>query len=657
LFYSTLIMVCALLPLFTMNGPEGQIFGPMAETYAFSLGGALLLSLVVSPMLCRLLMKKVKHAHDNFFVRAIKGFFMWQLRWMLRFRWGVVFAFAALIVATGIALPFLGREFMPVLEEGNVYIRGTFPVNVSLEEAAKQTKTARHILQMYPEAAAVLSQVGRPDDGTDPTGFYNSEIFVALKPQEQWPKSESLNGWRAKWFGKMRSRTKDELVDQMNDALDRAVVGVDWNFSQAIRDNVMETLSGVKGENSIKIIGPDLNELEKRAEDAARVLNQIPGIANVGIFSIMGQTNLELAIDRDKCAAWTVSVADVQDSLETAVGGKSFTQMVEGERSFDITLRFPAHLRSTEDQILDVPVEVIKNRNVPVGVPNTSQGFTLTGTSKSQPALSGTMFESAGAAVPRRRLRDLVTPLDEDGERDPHGNFQRVGASTIYREQGLRLIALKFSVRGRDLASAVAEAQEKTAFIKSGGYRTEWSGEFQQMQEAVRRLEIAVLLAIAMILVLLYLALRSALDVIVVFANVVVICIGGIWALLLTGLNFNISAGVGFISILGVGMMNGLIVISTFNHRRATGQYLHEAIMGGMDKCVRPLTMIPLTAIFGMLPAALATKIGSETQRPLAIVIVGGMTMTLLLLNLLPILYSFYGHREPPHINAPGLDH
>lgn len=657
LFYSTLIMVCALLPLFTMNGPEGQIFGPMAETYAFSLGGALLLALTVSPMLSRMLMGRVKPTRDNFFVRGVKWFYLRQLQWMLPHKWLTLAGFLGILLLTGMALPHLGREFMPVLEEGNVYIRGTFPVNVSLDEAAEKTRIARHVLQEYPEAAMVLSQVGRPDDGTDPTGFYNAEIFVALRMQEDWPREVPQAGWRRWLYGTHRHRSKDELVDSMNRHLDSAVFGVDWNFSQAIRDNVMETLSGVKGENSIKIIGPDLNELERQAETVARELNQVPGITNVGIFSIMGQTNLELAIDREKCATWNVSIAEVQDVLQTAVGGKAFSKMVEGERSFDITLRYPERLRSTEDEILDIPVEVIKNRVVSQETATTSNGIAPLGTSQSLPALAGTKFTSLSAGVPRRLLRELVTPTNELGEPDEAGSFTKTGASTIYREQGQRLIALKFSVRGRDLASAVADAQSRTKSLIEAPYRAEWSGEFQQMEEAVRRLALAVLLALIVILVLLYLALRSALDVVVVFANVLVICIGGVWALLLTGLNFNISAGVGFISILGVGMMNGLIVLSTINHRRAQGQPLDEAIVGGMERCVRPLTMIPLTAIFGMLPAALATKIGSETQRPLAIVIVGGMTMTLLLLNLLPVLYALYGHRDPPHLTLPASEH
>lgn len=649
LFFSTLIMVCALLPLFTMEGPEGRIFGPMANAYAFALGGALLLALTVSPMLCRVLMKNVKQARDNLLVRFLKWFYLGQLAWGLRHRALVLIGFGFAVIATGAALPYLGKEFMPELEEGNVYVRGTFPVGVSLTEVAEKSATARRRLERYPEAAAVLAQLGRPDDGTDPTGFYNAELFVPLKDERTWPALVDETGL-AKLWRKKRPRTKAEFVQAMKKDLESAVVGVDWNFSQSIRDNVMETLSGVKGENSIKIIGPKLDELEKLADQAASELKRVPGIQSVGIFSIMGQTNLEFAIDRDKCARWNVSVADVQDALATAVGGQAFTQMVEGEKTFEITLRWPGHLRSDEESILDIPVDVLKNRvteeSSETGVPS------LTGSVLPLPAATGSADVSMPTAVPRRRLRDLVTPLNAQGQRDPSAPFTRSGASTIYREQGQRLIAVKFSVRGRDLASAVAEAQQKTAHLLKSPYRVEWSGEFEEMQAAIERLSIVAALAMVLIVILLYLALRSLLDVIVVFANVLVICIGGIWALFATGLNFNISAGVGFISILGVGMMNGLIMVSGFNARRFHGLPLDEALREGVASLIRPLTMVPLTAIFGLLPAALATRMGSESQKPLAIVVVGGMLMTLVLINLVPLLYSLYGDREPPKVAA-----
>jgi cobalt-zinc-cadmium resistance protein CzcA len=321
--------------------------------------------------------------------------------------------------------------------------------------------------------------------------------------------------------------------------------------------------------------------------------------------------------------------------------------MVEGERTFDITLRWPERLRMDENQILDIPVDVMKNRMEP-GSANQPASLALTGSNVTQPVSTGSIYLEAQTGVPRRRLRDLVTPLNDEGRRDPKATFTRSGASTIYREQGERLIAVKFSVRGRDLASAVAEAQKRTRGFFQGSYRAVWSGEFEEMENALRRLAIVAALAMVLIVILLYLALQSLLDVLVVCSNVVVIVIGGIWSLMLMGMNFNISAGVGFISIFGVGMMNGLILVSGFNALRAAGKPLEEAIREGVARQVRPLTMIPLTAIFGMLPAAVATKIGSQTQKPLAIVVVGGMLMTLVMLNMIPVLYAFYGHRDPP---------
>jgi cobalt-zinc-cadmium resistance protein CzcA len=646
LFYSTLIMVCALLPLFTMTGPEGQIFGPMAEAYAFSLAGALLLALTISPVLCRMFLAKAKEAQDNWLVRSLQVFYLKQLDYALHHRYTMVIGFLILVVATGIALPFIGREFMPELEEGNIYVRGTFPNGVSLRESNEKALIARQLIEEYPEVSRILVQTGRPNDGTDPTGFYNAEIFVSLKPEEEWP-LKAKNAGLSRFWRPNRARTKAELVERMNHELAHAVVGVDWNFSQNIRDNVMEILSGVKGENSIKIIGPDLKELERIANQAAGELSKVRGIQNVGVFSILGQTNLEFAIDREKCAKWNVSIADVQDALATAVGGKSFAQMVEGERTFDITLRWPERLRMDENQILDIPVDVIKNRVEPSSS-NQPASLAITGSNVTQPVSTGSIYLEQPIGVPRRRLRDLVTPLNDKGERDPKATFTRSGASTIYREQGERLIAVKFSVRGRDLASAVAEAQERTKRLFTGIYRAQWSGEFEEMQNALERLGIVAALAMVLIVILLYLALQSVLDVLVVCTNVVVIVIGGIWSLMLMGMNFNISAGVGFISIFGVGMMNGLILVSGFNSLRAAGKPLEEAIRQGVARQVRPLTMIPLTAIFGMLPAAVATKIGSQTQKPLAIVVVGGMLMTLVMLNIIPVLYSFYGHREPP---------
>lgn len=650
LFFSTVIMVCALLPLFTMQGPEGQIFGPMADTYAFALAGALLLAVTISPVLCVILFKNLKPARDNMLVRALKAAYLWQLRLSLKFRWLTVAGFTLVAVGTAAVLPLMGREFMPELEEGNMVVRGTFPVNISLDEVSRNAREARARIAAFPEVSLVATQTGRPDDGTDPTGYYELQAFVPLKKHDDWPVLPD----------RRRRRAKRELVDELNDDLSRYIVGVNWDFSQIIRDNVMESLSGVKGENSVKIFGPHLEDLENLATEYQQTLAAVPGVADPGVFHITGQTSLAFPIDRAKCALWGVSVADVENVIETAVGGMSFSEMIEGERRFDIILRWPQELRKCADDILDIPVEVVKN-TVTSGMSSGSQatqitgatsGLSPTGTTLSMPALTGSTYNTVSAAmsrVPRRRLRDLVTPVDERGDPDPAGTFVRPGAATISREQGQRLIAVKFSVRGRDLAGAVEDARRQTARILAARpqYRAVWSGEFQQMQEAERRMAAVVALSLVLILIMLYLAFYSLLDAFLVFANVVAMSLGGVWALLLTGLNFNVSAAVGFISILGVAVMNGLLMVSSFNHQRLVGVPAGEAIVKGTERLVRPVVMTALAAILGLVPAAFSTRIGSESQRPLAIVVVGGMIGTLIFFNLVPVLYSFYGHREP----------
>ncbi len=667
LFFSTAVMICAFIPLFTMQGPEGQIFGPMADTYAFALIGALVLALTVSPVLCLFFFRHLKPSHDNFLVRYLRNSYLRQLDRCLRHRWLTLLLFIAIAAATALyAGPRLGGEFMPELEEGNLYIRGTFPVNISLEDAVDKARRAREIMRQYPEVELVASQVGRPDDGTDPTGYYNVEFHVPLKPEKEWPAVVERSGPLARLLGP-RPRTKDELRKTMNAELDRVILGVDWNFSQYIRDNVMESLSGVKGDNSVKIIGPDLDRLEEVAEKVAQRLSQVRGIDNVGVFHIKGQANLEFRPDPAECRRWGIAVADVNSVIDT-VRGKPVSQMVEGEKTFDLTVRWPKYLRDSESAILQIPVDVTNNQVTPGVVASMAQtpmaaasvGLSPTGTSLAAPALLGAQANltiNNFTSTPRVPLEQLVKPVAPDGSPDRNGRFIRPGASTIYREQGKRLIAVKFSVHDRDLAGAVAEAQEKTEDLFPAGYRAEWSGEFEEMQQAIHRLMIIIPVSLVLIFVLLYLAFHSLVDALLVLSNVVALSLGGVWALLLTDTNFSISAAVGFISIFGVAIMDGLLSVSYFNQLRAHGLPLREAILQGAGKRVRPMMMTALTAIFGLLPAAVSTRIGSQTQRPLAIVVVGGMIMTLLLNRyLMPVLYSFYGHREPA-AGAGGLAH
>jgi cobalt-zinc-cadmium resistance protein CzcA len=678
LLFSTAIMVCAFIPLFAMTGPEGQLFGPMAETYAFALAGGLLLAMLLSPVLCLFFFRRFQPTRDNFLVRWLKTSYLRQLRICLNYRWATLAVMGSLLAATACLTPYVGREFMPELEEGNLWIRGDFPVNISLDETSAKAQTARSIMKKYPEVDTIVTQLGRPDDGTDTSGFYNVEFFVNLKPQKDWPAVKARTGL-ARIYGPRRPRDKAELVADMDEKLSGGLIGVDWNFSQNIRDNVMESLSGIKGDNSVKIVGPDLDELERLADKTKSILDGIPGIEDVGIFRIKGQPNLEFPVDRRKCQRWGVSVNDVQNVVQTAVGGKALSQMIEGEKTFDITLRWPAALRNSAEAILNIPVEITNNQTTSGYVPSTAQtpqtgastGVSTVGSSVVMPSKTGSQFGGTyndTSNVPRRRLGDLVTPLNDEGQPDPHRDsvhdFVRSGASTIYREDGRRLIAVKFSVRGRDLAGAVAQARKATAslFPPTSPYHTIWSGEFEEMEQAEGRLMLIIPVSLGLILILLYIAFRSLLDALAVLSNVIALSLGGIWALWLTGTHFSISAAVGFISLFGVAIMDGLLLISYFNNHRREGLSLHESILQGAEKRLRPMLMTDLTAILGLLPAAVALRpawgetgvfrwveqIGSQTQRPLAIVVVGGMITTLLLTRyLMPVLYSFYGHRDP----------
>jgi cobalt-zinc-cadmium resistance protein CzcA len=649
LLYSTLIMVCAFVPLFAMTGPEGQLFGPMAHTYAFSLAGALLLALTLCPVLSVLLLKRVKPVKDNRLARAMRARYLRNLQLCLTYPKITCTLMAFLLAGSTCLIPQLGREFMPELEEGNIWLRGIGELNMSLEHQVSIARQARAIVAAYPEVESIVTQSGRPDDGTDTEGYYSGEYFIPLRPQRDWPKLEEATGWRRWIWGAKRARTKREIVESMNHDLERLLPGVAWNFSQVIRDNVLEALSGVKGDNSLKIFGPDIDQLELVATKAKNILQSIEGVANVGIFHVRGTSHLEFRVDPEKCQKWGVTTADVNNVVRSAMGAQPQSTMVEGEKHFDIAIRWPKWRRNSESTIMDIPVDIGNNQ---VDPPQGS-GFTpdARGHSLPPPAVSGSLVDTSNpiSRTPRLRLRDLVTPVGKDMAPDPGGQFNRAGASTIYREQSNRLIAIKFSVRGRDLGSAVDEAKARTKDLFKIPYRAAWSGEFEQMEEANGRLMWIIPLSLTLIFMLLYSAFRSILDTIVIFSNVLSIAVGGIWSLYLTGINFSISAAVGFVSLFGIAIMDGLLLISYFNALRAQGLPLKEAIMQGADKRVRPVMMTALTAILGLLPAAVSTKIGGQTAQPLAIVVVGGMSATLFLTRyLMPVLYSFYGHREPP---------
>jgi cobalt-zinc-cadmium resistance protein CzcA len=649
LLFSTLIMVCAFVPLFTMSGAEGELFRPMAQTYAFSLAGALILAMTLTPVLCMLLFKTFKPVRENLLVRFLKARYIWQLKMCLKYRWTTLLLMTALIGYTATLIPKLGTEFMPELEEGNFWIRGTGPLNQTLQRNVEIARQARKIMASFPEVEAIVAQSGRPDDGTDTEGYEGTEYFVPLRPRKDWPALvEETSAWKRLIHGRKRPRTKEELTNAMDGELRTQIPGVLWNFSQNIRDNVMEALSGIKGDNSLKIVGPDLDQLELLAAKVKKEMEKVKGMEDVGIFHIRGQSHMEFRVDPQKCQRWGVMTADVNNVISSALGANPQTNMVEGEKLFPIAIRWPERLRSSETSILEIPVDITNNQVV------LAQGSSFVpnafGIALPPPAPAGTLANTANplSSSPRLMLRDLVSPVGKDGLLDPGGQYERAGAQDIYREQGERLVAIKFSVRGNDLGSAVRDAKLRTQDLLQAPYRAVWSGEFEQMEDAQRRLLWIIPLSLGLIFILLYSAFRSFLDAIVVFSNVFDVAVGGIWSLYLTGTAFSISAAVGFISLFGIAIMEGLLMISYFNALRGAGLPLQEAIVQGAAKRVRPVMITAMTAILGLLPAALSTKIGAQTAQPLAIVVVGGMILTLFVDRyLMPVLYSFYGNRKP----------
>ncbi len=587
LFFSTTIIVCAFIPLFSMSGPEGALFGPMANTYAFAILGALILALTLAPVLCSFFFQNKTHEVDTFVDRLMKKRYLHTLNRILNHRYATIGVMGLLLAGTVAMIPGLGGEFMPQLEEGNLWIRAVLPRTVSLETAAQMAPKLREVIAESPEVRGVMSQLGRPDDGTDVTTYFNLEFNVPLKPMEQWRP------------GLTREKLEDEMAKRFE-----AFPGVNFNFSQLIRDNVEEALSGVKGANSVKLFGNDMHTLEEFGQRVVGILKSVPGIEDVGLFHIMGQPNLEIEIDRTACARYGINIADVEKAVQVAVGGQAFSQMVEGEKLYDISLRLPHQLRDDPEIISRLMVEVPGHGEEP------------------------------GYRVPLAQLAKI----------NPH----KPGAFYIYRENNRRYIPIKFSVRGRDLASAIAEAQEKVDHPSDGvqlprGYSIVWSGEFAQMQQANAKLLWIVPISIGLIIILLYMAFNSLKDALLVMANVLAATMGGIWALRLTGTPFSISAAVGFISIFGVAVQDGVLLISYFNQMRASGLPVRQAIMHGAELRVRPVVMTSLTAALGLLPAALAQSIGSQAQKPLAIVVVGGMLVTLFLTRyLMPVLYSFF---------------
>ena len=581
IFYSTAIIVVAFIPLFTMTGVPGKIFAPMSITYGFALLGALLMAFTLAPVLCSFLLTGPISEDDTFLVKPLRKMYQRTLDWALDHRQVVVALAAVLLMVALVALQFLGGEFMPALEEGNLWVRATMPVDISFDQAARLATDIRGMFRQSPEVTTVVSQLGRPDDGTDPTSFFNAEFLANLKPQAEW----------------RRGVRKDDLVAEIEERL-KTIPGVIFNFSQVIQDNVEEAMSGVKGENSIKLFGADLKTMETLAGQIEKQMHQIHGVKDLGIFRLLGQPNLLIKVDRQASARYGLQVSDVNAVVQAAIGGQAVTQVYEGERLFDLVVRFLPEYRQD--------VEAISN--ILVSTPD-------------------------GARIPLKQLATIAT---------------QTGAFIIYRENNERYIPIKFSVRDRDLESTVEEAQAllaKTITLPER-YRMEWAGQYDQLKDEQKRLAKIVPVSLLLILFLLYITFDSLKNALLVLSAVPFALIGGVIALVATHTNFSISAAVGIISTLGVAILGGVLLISRIEDGRQAGLNLREAIMQAAAVQMRPILMATVGAAIGLLPAALATGIGSQAQKPLARVVVGGMlTAAFLILVVLPVLYELVHRR------------
>jgi cobalt-zinc-cadmium resistance protein CzcA len=570
IFFSVIITIAAFLPLFTMQGVEGQIFGPMARTYAYALTGAVVSTFTVTPVLASILLPEKLEEVETFLVRYLRRAYQAILPVAVRRARLAATVAAAFLIVVGALGARLGTEFLPKLEEGNLWIRAVMPPTITLEAGMETVAKIRHTILQFAPVQTVASEQGRGDDATDPDGSFLAEFFVPLKPKEEWPKG----------------LTKEELVRQMNDRLNAEFIGIDFNFSQYIQDNIEEAVSGVKGENSVKLFGRDLAELERLSKSIKFELGKVPGVVNPAAFSLLGQPNLVVRIDRAKAARYGFSVNDINTVVQAAIGGQEVTRVYEGEINSALTVRLAAKYRDNVDAI----------RSVPIALPN------------SDPK----------AATAYIALGDVA-----DVELEP-------GAAYIYRENSQRFIPLKYSVRDRDLGSTVDEAQLRIAknVPLPQGYRMEWSGEFGALQEAKKRLAIIVPLSLVLILALLYSLFNSVRDSLIALSGIPFAVCGGILGLYVAGLNASVSAAVGFISLFGVAAMDGILLVSYIRRDMEEGMGTEMAIIQAGEARMRQVFMTGFSACIGLVPAALSTGIGSQVQQPLACVIVGGMLLS-----------------------------
>ncbi|MDP9169143.1 MAG: efflux RND transporter permease subunit, partial [Acidobacteriota bacterium] len=596
-FYSIGIIITAYIPIFTLQRVEGRLFKPMAWTVSFALLGALIFAMLIAPVLCSFLFgKEVKewknpvmegmtHLYERLVRRAIK------LRWLTVAVAGGAFAASIWMMVSGV----IGSEFLPHLDEGAIWARATLAPSTGPSAGIAVMDKARVLIASFPEVIQVVSQVGRPDDGTDTTGFFNTEYFIDLKPKDQWRP--------------VFRQDKEELISAMDRELEK-IPGANWNFSQPIADNMEEAVSGVKGQLAIKIYGEDLKTLEAKGSEIVNVMHSIKGIADLGLFRVIGQPNLQFEVDRQKAARYGLNVSDVQDAVETAVGGKAVSQVLQDEQRYDLVVRYDAPHRETKDEI----------ENIRLVAPS-------------------------GERVSLAQLCD-VKVLD--------------GASEIYREGNSRYVAIKYSVVGRDLGSTVEEAISKVGRqVKlPTGYSINWAGEYESAKRSQKRLMIVVPITLLVICFILYTMFHSIKWVLLIVANVAMAPLGGLLALLITGTHFSVSSGVGFLALFGVSVQTGVIMLEYINQLRSRGESIVDAAVDGSVRRLRPIMMTMLVASFGLLPAALSRGIGSDSQRPFAIVIVGGLVAALLLgIFLLPTLYVWAASDrdvlEAPEVHEP----
>ncbi|WP_201981871.1 efflux RND transporter permease subunit [Hymenobacter rubidus] len=589
IFFAKAIIITALLPIFSFEKVEGKVFSPLAWTLGFALLGALIFTLTLVPVLVSILLKKDVREKENFFVRGVnrgaERFFAFTYA-----RKTVSLIVAFVITAVGLySFSFLGSEFLPELNEGSIYVRAQLPLSISLQSSNELCNEMRRVFLSFPEVSDVVSQTGRPNDGTDPTGFYNNEFLVQIKHTPEVEK-------------KMKSKAyREDLVERMKDKLDR-FTGVDFNFSQPITDNVEEAASGVKGSIAVKIYGTDLATLEAKAREVYEVLKTVKGIDDLGVLRNIGQPEFHVDLDERRMASYGVNKSDANSVLEMAVGGKEATQLYEGERKFPIRVRYEPQFRQTPAEIaaLMVPTQ-------------------------------------SGKTIPLSEIANIGSVT---------------GPSLIYRDDNRRFAAVKFSIRGRDMGSTIKEAQEKVnRHVKlPAGYEQKWTGDFENQRRAQQRLTQVVPISLGLIFFILFILFSNLKDAGLVLLNVPFAIIGGIAALLITHTNFSISAGIGFIALFGICIQNGVILISVFKQNLVKKHSLDHSINEGVISRVRPVVMTALMATIGLMPAAISTGIGSETSKPLAIVVIGGLiTGTILTLFIFPLVFERFYRSEHTH--------